>query len=363
MTQRIALTGPGPRPDLDLDLGILAFVDHAGIAARDGRVRSRGLAEGFALFELAEQLGYDVGYVRTRHLQRYLSSPLPFLAALGQHVRRMRLGTQVIPLRFENAGRLAEDLATTDLLLEGRLRAGVGPGYSARDAIYVRAFGVPEGGVREHVDRTLTGFLAFLDGETVSLADTHVETADPGAPLQVQPQVPGLRERLSYGAATVRGAGLAGTLGLGLQLTTMHPDDGSGRPFDELQAELIHAYREACQIGGFGDGHVSVGRLALPIRTDADRELFDGLITEDGWHRRARQEGLLEREIGGGPAVFAPVPVGEPAAVAAALQADRAVAAADELVLSLPMDRPIDLVRRIVVTFAQDVAPLLRTRR
>lgn len=360
MTQRVVLTGDRPRPDLDL--GVLAFVEHTGVSTHGNRASSRGLTEGLALFELAEQLGYDVGYVRTRHLQPFLASPLPFLAALGQHVRRMRLGTQVIPLRFENAGRLAEDLATTDLLLDGRLRAGVGPGYSARDAVNVRAFGIPQGGVREHVDRTLTGLLAFLDGETVALADTHLETADPGTPLRVEPQVPGLRQRLAYGAATARGAELAGTLGLGLQLTTMHPDDGTGRSFEHLQAELIATYREAAERAGHGDGHVSVGRLVLPVRTDGDRELFEGLAAEDGWHRRAREEGVVEREIGGGAAVFAPVTLGTAEEVASALLADRAVAAADELVLSLPMDRPAEVLRRIVVTFGQDVAPLIRTR-
>lgn len=155
-----------------------------------------GLEDGLALFELIEDLGYRTGYVRSRHLQPFLSTPLPFLAAAGQRVRRLLLGTQVIPLRFENAGRLAEEIATTDLLTQGRLRIGVSSGYSAQDAVNMRAFGETRGTVREHVDRTLHDLLSFLEGEPVAMADTHIETIEPGTPLRVQPQVPGLRDRL-----------------------------------------------------------------------------------------------------------------------------------------------------------------------
>src|SRR5699024_8115010 len=121
---------------------------------RDGaEITSTGLTEGIELFTRAERLGLDVGYVRVRHLQDPLASPLPFLTAVGARTSRIGLGTAVIPLRFENPGRLAEDLATTDLLVGGRLRIGLGPGYSAHDAIYAGTFGPVRGGFREHVDR------------------------------------------------------------------------------------------------------------------------------------------------------------------------------------------------------------------
>lgn len=350
-----------PRPaGRELQLGVLAFVEHTGITSLPGRVTSRGLEDGLALFELIEDLGYEAGYVRSRHLQPFLSAPLPFLAAAGQRVRRLLLGTQVIPLRFENAGRLAEEIATTDLLTQGRLRIGVSSGYSAKDAVNMRAFGEPRGTVREHVDRTLHDLLSFLEGETVAMADTHIETIEPGTPLRVQPQVPGLRGRLSYGAATVRSAELAGALGLGLRLNTMNPDDGSGRSFEELQAELIRIYRQASSDAGYGDGWVSVGRLALPVHDDADLEAFDGIITDDAWNQRAHREGAEVTEIGGQAAVFGRVHADAPEEVARTLSEDVALQAADELIICLPMDRPLELVRRIATTFAQKVAPLLR---
>lgn len=344
----------------DLSIGALAFVEHTGISSGSGRVTSRGLEDGLALFELIEDLGYDTGYVRSRHLQPFLSAPLPFLAAAGQRVRRLGLGTQVIPLRFEHAGRLAEEIATTDLLTQGRLQIGVSSGYSAQDAVNVRAFGEPHGTVREHVDRTLHDLLCFLDGETVAMADTHMETIASGSPLRLQPQVPGLRERLSYGAATVRSAELAGSLGLGMRLSTMHPDDGSGRSFEESQAELIGIYRQASRDAGYGEGRVSVGRLVFPVHDDADLEAFDGILTEDAWNQRAHADGAEVTEIGGQAAVFGRVHADDPETVARSLAEDVALQAADELVICLPMDRPLELVRRIASTFAQEVAPLLR---
>ncbi|WP_341855502.1 LLM class flavin-dependent oxidoreductase [Brachybacterium sp. GPGPB12] len=166
-----AATGrPAPR------IGFVAQVDHSA------------LDEGRALFRTAEELGYDAGYVRVRHLQDAPPSPPLFLSVLAQHTDRIELGTAVIPPRFENAGRLAEDLATAYLLTGGRSRAGLAPGYSAHDAIYARAFGALHGDHRDHVDRILHDLLSFLDGEIVAGADAHIEEVEPGTPRACGPR-------------------------------------------------------------------------------------------------------------------------------------------------------------------------------
>jgi hypothetical protein len=64
------------------------------------------------IIELGEQLGFDSVWVRHRHLQFGISSPVAVLAAASQRTRRIHLGTAVIPLGWENPLRLAEDLAT-----------------------------------------------------------------------------------------------------------------------------------------------------------------------------------------------------------------------------------------------------------
>ncbi|MGD0558013.1 MAG: LLM class flavin-dependent oxidoreductase, partial [Streptosporangiaceae bacterium] len=80
------------------------------------------------VIELGERLGFDSAWVRHRHLQYGISSPVAVLAAASQRTSRIELGTAVIPLGWENPLRLAEDLATVDILSGGRLNPGVSTG-------------------------------------------------------------------------------------------------------------------------------------------------------------------------------------------------------------------------------------------
>src|SRR3954465_15565102 len=80
------------------------------------------------MIELGERLGFDSAWLRDRHLQHGISSPVAVLAAASQRTSRIALGTAVIPLAWENPLRLAEDLATVDVLSGGRLNPGVSVG-------------------------------------------------------------------------------------------------------------------------------------------------------------------------------------------------------------------------------------------
>ncbi|WP_347041481.1 LLM class flavin-dependent oxidoreductase [Brachybacterium nesterenkovii] len=340
-------------------IGFLAFVDHLGIDA--GGVRSRGLDDGVDLFARAQDLGYDAGYVRHRHLQDFLSAPLPFLVAAGLAAPQLRVGTSLIPLRFENAGRLAEEAATTDLLLGGRLELGVGSGYAQQDAVNVRAFGDLGEDIRGCVDRTLADLLSFLDGEVVSVADEAFETEEAGTPLRVRPQSPTLRSRVAYGAGSVRSAEMAGRAGIGLQVSTLQPAVEPGQSFEEAQRDLIRAYRAASRAAGHGDGRVTASRQVLPVADPADLDAFAALIERDRRRQAAMREGTAL--LGGRPAAFGRVVADAPEVVAEFLAGDVALAEADELVLALPFGHPITTVRTILETFGTEVAPHLRKSR
>lgn len=80
----------------------------------------------------AESLGFDSAWLRDRHLQYGISSPVAVLAAVSQRTSRIRLGTAVTTLGFENPFRLAEDLATVDVLSGGRLEPGFSVGSPRR---------------------------------------------------------------------------------------------------------------------------------------------------------------------------------------------------------------------------------------
>jgi alkanesulfonate monooxygenase SsuD/methylene tetrahydromethanopterin reductase-like flavin-dependent oxidoreductase (luciferase family) len=80
------------------------------------------------IIELGERLGFDSAWLRHRHLQFGISSPIAVMAAASQRTSRIELGTAVTPLGWENPLRLAEDLATVDLLAGGRINPGLSVG-------------------------------------------------------------------------------------------------------------------------------------------------------------------------------------------------------------------------------------------
>jgi len=78
---------------------------------------------------LGERLASTARGCRHRHLQYGISSPVAVMGGgPSQRTSRIELGTAVIPLGWENPLRLAEDLATVDILSGGRINPGVSVG-------------------------------------------------------------------------------------------------------------------------------------------------------------------------------------------------------------------------------------------
>src|SRR5258707_13599691 len=87
------------------------------------------------LFQVGETLGFDSAWVRQRHLERAVSSAATFLAAASQRTKRIGLGPAGIQLGYGNPFRLAEDLATVDVLSHGRLNIGLSAGAPAHGVL------------------------------------------------------------------------------------------------------------------------------------------------------------------------------------------------------------------------------------
>ena len=79
----------------------------------------------------AEKLGYHSVFVVEHHFTGVgqLSASLNFLSYLAGRTQRIRLGTAVVVLPWHNPVLLAEQVATLDLLSDGRFDFGVGKGY------------------------------------------------------------------------------------------------------------------------------------------------------------------------------------------------------------------------------------------
>lgn len=74
----------------------------------------------------AEQYGYDTVFAAD-----HLGIPAPFqlLVAAAQATQRLRAGTLVLNVPFWNPALLAREVATADILTEGRLELGLGSGH------------------------------------------------------------------------------------------------------------------------------------------------------------------------------------------------------------------------------------------
>jgi alkanesulfonate monooxygenase SsuD/methylene tetrahydromethanopterin reductase-like flavin-dependent oxidoreductase (luciferase family) len=82
-----------------------------------------------AQIELADRLGYDYAWVVEHHfLEEYSHSSAPevFLGAATQRTRRIRLGHGVVQLPTSHPARVAERVATLDLLSGGRVELELG---------------------------------------------------------------------------------------------------------------------------------------------------------------------------------------------------------------------------------------------
>ncbi len=90
---------------------------------------------------LAEELGFDHVWLGEHRMtaDQWTPSPLMVLSTIAAHTTRVRLGPAVLCLPFHNPLRLAEDLAVLDVLSQGRLDVGIGPGSQYEE---YRTFGV-----------------------------------------------------------------------------------------------------------------------------------------------------------------------------------------------------------------------------
>jgi alkanesulfonate monooxygenase SsuD/methylene tetrahydromethanopterin reductase-like flavin-dependent oxidoreductase (luciferase family) len=292
----------------------------------------------------AEEIGIDGAFVRVHHFARQLASPFPLLAAIGVSTSRIEIGTGVIDMRYENPLYMAEEAAAADLLAGGRLQLGVSRGSPEPAWRGAEAFGYS---VDHDEAREKTAlFRAAIAGDGVVHAD---EGGSPGVTrLAVQPQSPGLADRIWWGSGSRDTAAWAGEQGMNLMSSTLLLED-TKIPFDQLQAEQIALFREAwAKAGHSGEARVSVSRSVLPIVSDLDQRLFGGDANEDqvGW-----LDGAISR--------FGRTYTGEPDRIADELAADVAVQSADTLLLTVPSQLGVDYNAAMLDTIAREIAPAI----
>src|SRR3954468_9214211 len=121
------------------------------------RAEHRLLKDALAQVELADRLGFDyVWEVEHHFLEEYSHSSAPevFLAAAAARTERIRLGHGIvqIPPPFNHPARVAERIATLDLVSGGRVDFGTGESSSQAE---LGGFGVTRETKREQWDEAL----------------------------------------------------------------------------------------------------------------------------------------------------------------------------------------------------------------
>jgi len=221
----------------------------------------RGHETTLEIIELGERLGFDSAWVRHRHLQFGISSPVAVLAAASQRTTRIELGTAVMPVGWENPLRLAEDLATVDILSGGRLNPGlsVGPPRNydqLKEALYPDTADAEDFSY-ERVRRLLD----FVRGKPVT--DGGIEGFEVFSD-KVQPQSPGLGQRMWYGGASLRSAEWAAENGMNF-LTSSVVKAEEDDDFARIQLSHIRAFRAHHTDGD--SARVSQGLVVIPTDT------------------------------------------------------------------------------------------------
>ena len=285
----------------------------------------RGHESTLDIIQLGERLGFDSAWVRHRHLQYGISSPIAVLAAAAQRTSRIELGTAVIPLGWENPLRLAEDLATVDILSGGRLNPGVSVGPpnhydEVRQALY------PDTGDAEDFSyERVRRLLGFVRGE----AATNFRGTEGFEVFsdRVQPQAPGLGGRMWYGGASLRSAQWAGEHGMNF-LTSSVVKAEESEDFAAIQLSHIRTFRAHHPEGD--RARVCQGLVVIPTDTasPAQREKYTT-------YARLRMPRTAQPQ---GPArlMFAPDLVGTADEIAESLYRHAAFREIDEVAFALP---------------------------
>jgi alkanesulfonate monooxygenase SsuD/methylene tetrahydromethanopterin reductase-like flavin-dependent oxidoreductase (luciferase family) len=332
-----------PQPGVALEkLGFLT------IGLFDGQDPGPGHQVTLETIELGERLGFDAAWVRHRHLQYGISSPVAVLAAASQRTSRIELGTAVIPLGWENPLRLAEDLATVDILSGGRLN----PGFSVGPPRHWEAVGeVLYPGTADEEDfsyERVSRLLRFVAGEPA--AALPAQEGFEQFSSRVEPHSPGLRARMWYGGASLASAKWAGANGVNLLTSSVVKAEESA-DFDAVQLSHITTFRNSHPAGAAA--RVSQGLVVIPTdsASPAQREKYAAYV--------AARTPRTAAPIGPARMMFARDILGSSAEIAQALYAHAAFREVTEVAFALPFSFEHEDYVQILTDMATRLGPLL----
>lgn len=325
----------------------------------DDRDPGPGIEETLQVIERAEALGFDSVWLRDRHLQAGISSPVAIMAAASQRTSRIELGTAVIPLGLENPFRLAEDLATVDILSGGRINPGVSVGTPMLYDHYKTALYPNTHEFEDFSKERVRRLLRCLRGEPVS--DFEGTVGIERFTNRIQPHSPGLADRVWYGGG-LESARWAGAQGINYLTSSVVGADGTeSRDFATIQGEQIDAY--LANHPHPERARVSQGLVVIPTDSATDGQIRRYREYAESRFERTKSPQGLKPNVAGGPAprqmLFSPDYVGTSDELADQLFAHAGFQRASEIAFALPFSFDEADYLQIVTDMAQNLGPKL----
>jgi alkanesulfonate monooxygenase SsuD/methylene tetrahydromethanopterin reductase-like flavin-dependent oxidoreductase (luciferase family) len=307
------------------------------------------------LIEHAEALGFDTIWLTEHHFadDGYSPSILTLAAAIAARTQRVRIGFNLLLLPLHNAIRVAEDIATLDVLSNGRIDVGLGQGYARHE---FAGYGIDRaerlGRFREGLD-VLTGLwtndLFSFRGTYYRIDDARLSpkpVQQPTPPVWIGAMsVPGVRR------AGRRGAHLLGLTNPRLQSEYEQARAEAGFDLETAQALQLHWMH-------VGDTDDAAWDEAAPHFHHL-LEVYTQWLAEAGEVKvRTARVPAVEELRASKPTIFLPV-IGSAPTVAEMLHHSNGRVRTTHLALGVLPGMDPTFTRASLDRFARDVAPAI----
>ncbi len=218
---------------------------HVGMAAifqnprRDQGVSDYEIyQQDMALALSAEGLGFESVWGVEHHFTDYTMTPdvTQFLAAVGGACRKVKLGTMVIVLPWNDPMRVAEKISMLDCMSDGRVLLGIGRGLGR---VEFEGFRVPMGESRERFVECAETVLTGLEQGYCEYDGKHIR--QPRARIRPEP-FRSFRNRTYAAAVSPESSLIMARLGLGILVIPQKPWEEHAKELDEYNTLFMQQH-------------------------------------------------------------------------------------------------------------------------
>jgi alkanesulfonate monooxygenase SsuD/methylene tetrahydromethanopterin reductase-like flavin-dependent oxidoreductase (luciferase family) len=220
----------------------------------------------------AEELGYDAIFIPEHHFINYITLPsaLQFATKIAAHTKRIRLITAVLVLPYYHPLALAEEIAETDWLTDGRLEIGVARGANKYEFLRL---GIPYEKSREMYQESLQIMLnSWTHDDYAYQGEFYRFPPTTTLPRPMQKPYP----PVWISAQSEVGVRTVAKLGVNLQTS---PNFGCFAPYEDL-VSLMDDFNQAQVASGHPRPEVGLLRRVFIAESEKDAlEHLDDLMT------------------------------------------------------------------------------------